>query len=72
MTVAENIKNIIDDNGYKQKTIAKKAGWKEKRFSDLLNERMTFKVEYLPAICMALNKTPDEVLNYNDSQKGVG
>jgi len=64
MSVADNIREIISDYGYKQKSIAEKAGMSEKQFSDLLNGRKTFKAEYLPSICIALNKSPNDVLNY--------
>lgn len=69
MTVAENIKSIINDRGLKQKTVGIKAGWEEKRFSLLLTGRMTFKADYLPAICMALDMSPDEVLSYKPNGK---
>ena len=68
MTVAENIQNIIRESGIKQKVIAERAGWDDKRFSALLTGRITFKAEYLPAICMALNKTPDEILKFDSIQ----
>lgn len=66
MTIAENIKAIISEAGYKQKAIAKKAGWNEKQFNALLNGRKTFKAEYLPAICLALDKSPNEIMSYGE------
>jgi DNA-binding Xre family transcriptional regulator len=65
MGVAETIKRIIDEKGLKQKTIAEKAGFSETGFSDLLNGRKTFKVEYLDPVCKALDTTPDEILGYS-------
>lgn len=66
MTVAEKIKLIIHDEGYKQYVVAKKAGMNPKQFNALLNGRKTFTVDYLPQICIAINKTPSEVLGFNE------
>lgn len=67
MTVAEKIKNIIREEGYKQYVIAQKAGLGVKEFNALLNGRKTFTVDYLPQICRAIDKTPSEVLGFNDT-----
>ena len=64
MTVAEKIKAIIRDEGYKQYAIAKKTSLSEKRFNALLNGKKTFVVDYLPEICRAINKSPSEVFDY--------
>ena len=37
--VALNVKRIINEKGYKQGAIAKKAGYNEKTFSNMLNGR---------------------------------
>lgn len=64
MTVAEKIKAIIKEEGYKQYAIAKKTSLSEKRFNALLNGKKTFIVDYLPEICRAINKTPNEIFDY--------
>ena len=69
MTVAENIKSIIKEEGYKQYVIAKKTRFSEKQFNALLNGNKTFKVEYLQEICKAINKTPSELFDYEPKKE---
>lgn len=71
MTVAEKIKAIIREEGYKQYVIAKKTRFSEKQFNALLNGKKTFNVEYLPEVCRAINKSPAEVFNYEPTKKEV-
>ena len=51
--IADNIKSVIQEKGYKQKNVAFKAGFSEKAFSDLLNGRKTIKAEMIPGIASA-------------------
>lgn len=66
MTVSEKIKKIIKDEGLKQYAVADRAGIDRKQFNALLNKKKTFVVDYLPRICKALNKTPSEILDYEE------
>lgn len=68
MSVAENIKRIIKDEGYKQSAIAQKVGMSEKQFNALLNGRKTFTADYLPKICKAIGRSPDEVLGFGETE----
>lgn len=68
MTVAEKIKAIIKEEGYKQYAVAKKTSFSEKRFNALLNGKKTFIVDYLPEICRAINKSPSEIFDYEPEQ----
>ena len=68
MTIAEKVRMTITDSGMKQKAVAEKAGWDPKKFSDLVSGRRTFLADYLPAICFALNKTPEELLSYRETE----
>ena len=63
MTVSEKIKKIIKNDGLKQYAVADRAGIDRKQFNALLNGKKTFVVDYLPQICKALNRTPDEILS---------
>lgn len=65
MDIAGRIKDIIKAQGLKQYAVADRAGIDRKRFNDLLNGRKTFVIDYLPNICRALDKSPDEILGYN-------
>ena len=68
MSVAENIKRIIKDEGYKQSAIAQKVGMSEKQFNALLNGRKTFTADYLPKIYKAIGRSPDEVLGFGETE----
>ncbi|MDD2218246.1 MAG: helix-turn-helix transcriptional regulator [Eubacteriales bacterium] len=69
MTVAEKIKKIINEEGYKQYVIARKAGMSAKQFNALLNGRKTFTVDYLPQICRAIDKTPSEIFGFSEEKQ---
>ena len=56
-----NIRAIIQENGMKQKAIAKKSGFREQDFSNMMNGRKEIKAEYIPAIAEALGVTPNEI-----------
>ena len=59
--VAVNAKRIITELGYKQKTIAQKAGYNEKTFSNLLNGRKIMTDCDIVAISEALGITPNDL-----------
>lgn len=59
--IADNIKQIIRSQGYKQKSIAEKAGFGETEFNNILNGSKTLKADYIMPICSALGITPDTV-----------
>ncbi len=61
MEEIERIKAIIKNKGLKQSYVATMAGFTEKSFSNLLNGRKTFKAEYVPCICKALNVLPNDL-----------
>ena len=52
--VAENIQQIIRENGLKQTYIAEKAGYTEQTLSNMLVGRKVIKVRDVIRICMAL------------------
>ena len=59
MFVYEKIREYIDKNGYKQKTIAEKAGISNVTFNAIMNGKRTLYAEDLKAICIALNVSPE-------------
>lgn len=59
--IIKNIKALIDEKGMKQKAVARLCGFNQQQFSNLLNGRMEIKAEYIPAIAMALNVTPNDI-----------
>jgi transcriptional regulator with XRE-family HTH domain len=60
-TVAINTKRFIESGGYKQVAIAKKAGYGEQQFSDMLNGRKTIKDTDILPIAKALGVTPNDL-----------
>lgn len=54
LVVASNVKRIIEQKGIKQKSVAEKAGISEKKFSDMLNDRVSIKAEDIVKIQEAL------------------
>lgn len=65
-TMAERLKAIIDEKGYKQYVIAERAGLTAKELSDLLTGRKTFKADYVKPLCKALWITPNELFGCVD------
>lgn len=59
MRVYEKVRDYINENGYKQVTIAKKAGLSKATFNAILNGKRTLYADDLRAICIALNVSPE-------------
>ena len=64
---ARNIKRIMSEKGLKQCAVAKKAGFNNNQFSAMLCGRKRILADHLPAIAMALNVTPNALLNDCDT-----
>lgn len=52
--VSDQIKNIIDERGVKQRSIAESAGYTSQELSDMLNGRRLIKAQDIMRICDAL------------------
>lgn len=61
--IAENIKRIINERGYKQKAVAKIAGYDIKAFNNLLNGRKLITDCDIIAISDALGVTPNDLFS---------
>ncbi len=59
--VAQNVRNILHEQGLKHYVVAKKAGYNKQQFSDLLNGRRTITVDDVAKICSVLNVTPNDL-----------
>ena len=78
MKVYEKVRAYIDDKGYKQLSIAEKAGIPKTTFNAMMNGKRTMYADDLCSICIALNVSPElfiEVENpckmtYAHSHKG--
>lgn len=67
MHVYEKVRTYIDANGYKQVTIAKKAGIPKTTFNAIMNGKRTLYADDLRAICIALNVSPEVFININQA-----
>lgn len=59
MHVYEKVRDYLKENGYKQVTIAQKAGISKATFNAILNGKRTMYADDLRAICIALNVSPE-------------
>ena len=59
MRVYEKVRAYMDENGYKQVTIAENAGIPKATFNAILNGKRTLYADDLKAICIALNVSPE-------------
>lgn len=68
--IAHEIKMTIREKGMLQKAVAKRAGFSEQQFSDMLNGRKLILACHVPAIASALGVTPNDLFR-GSSQKDV-
>ena len=59
MEVYKKVRAYIEKNGYKQLTIAQKAGISKVTFNAMMNGKRTMYADGLRAICLALNVSPE-------------
>ncbi|MCL2350594.1 MAG: helix-turn-helix domain-containing protein [Defluviitaleaceae bacterium] len=62
-TAGFNVKRIIAERGLKQGAVAKKAGYTEKAFSNMLNGRKIISALDIVKISAVLGVTPNDLLN---------
>ena len=59
MRVYEKVRAYMDEMGYKQVTIAEKAGIPKATFNAILNGKRVLYADDLKAICLTLNVSPE-------------
>ena len=59
MEVYKKVRTYIEKNGYKQPTIARKAGISDAAFGAMMNGSLTMYADDLRAVCLALNVSPE-------------
>ena len=67
--VANTIRAIINSNGLKNKAVAERAGYTEKRFSRILTGLSPMKSDDILRIARALNVTPNELFGITSDKK---
>lgn len=68
-TIAENAKRIINEKGLKNRAVAARAGFSEKQFSALLNQRRVIRDVDVIAIANALDVTPNDLFGQPPAEK---
>lgn len=61
--IRDCLRIIIEESGFKQMAIAKKADISEAKLSAILNKRRRLDANELINICIAINRTPEEVFS---------
>ena len=59
--VAQNVRRILTEKGFKQCAIAEKSGIPPRSLSDMLNERRVIRAETIPLLAKALEVEPTEL-----------
>lgn len=62
MSVVERINDHIQSQGLKQKHLASRIGWSEKKLSAVLTGRRKLAAEELKLFCVALNAQPNDFI----------
>lgn len=68
MQVYEKVRDYLNENGYKQVTIAQKAGISKATFNAILNGKRTLYADDLKAICIALNVSPELFIDMEEKR----
>ena len=63
MTIAEKMKQYIDENGLKQKAIAQRASMREDAVSNMLRSKRKMTVDEYISICHAIGVPPQKFLD---------
>lgn len=72
MHVYEKVRKYIDEKGYKQITIAEKAGISKTTFNAMMNGKRTMYADDLCSICIALNVSPELFVEIENPCGGKG
>lgn len=65
--VTENFKRIIKEKGLSQKTVAGKAGIREKQFCEMMSGRRCIRAKELIQICIALDERPNALFQPHET-----
>lgn len=68
MKINEQIKTFIDEKGFKQGAIARKAGYSEKLFSAMMTGKRKIYAEDIVPIAKALDVEPNDLFHFTDEQ----
>lgn len=66
--IGENVKAILQERGLKQRPVAKKAGYSEQTFNNMLNGRKVITDVDVLNLATALEVTPNELFEEQEVQ----
>mgnify|MGYP000795546220 CR=1 FL=1 len=69
--IAENVKSIIKEKGLLQKAVAKRAGYGQKAFNNMLNNRKVITDRDIIPIAKALDVEPNVLFGHQGGDKSV-
>ena len=69
--VVTNIRRIMREKGLKQRFVAKKSGFTEQEFSNMLNGRKRIDTDYINRICFALSVPPNDLFQIAATQEAT-
>lgn len=69
MDIRDNLKKIIEENGYIKAVIAKKSGLTPAILSGILNKNRKLEANEMFNICETLGVTPEQLRLYEQPQK---
>ena len=69
--IIENIKRLVKESDIKQGAIARRAGFTDQSFSDMMYGRKLLRAEYIPQIAAALGKTINEIYGVENTKDSI-
>ena len=66
--IINNIRTIIREKGYLQKSVANRAGYSKQTFNNMLNGRRAIRADEIPRIASALGCESSDLYNDHDGQ----
>ena len=63
--VSDNVQRILQESGYKQCAIARKAGYSRQVFSNMINNKRVIRPKDVQRIASALDVEPEELFRKN-------
>lgn len=69
--IIENIKKLVKESDIKQGAIARRAGFTDQSFSDMMYGRKLLRAEYIPQIAAALGETINEIYGVENTKDSI-
>ena len=67
--VADNVRSIVEERGYRYSAIAERAGYTSQQFSDMLNGRKLIKADDCIRLKQAIGCTYEDLFRKPDDQR---